>query len=199
MTRRRDASSTATLAPGHEQPGAGAIAEQSGTVVDLHTRLSAMHRGARPDYPQWLRHVAAAAGCSQPVRLRGRVDRVDTRTGEVPASRSTETMPDGLIYKACGNRRSTICPSCAEVYRADAYQLVLAGLKGGKNVPDTVTGHPAVFATLTAPGFGVVHTQRMTKTGRVIPCRPRRRLEVCPHGVVMRCTKRHKDDDRLLG
>ena len=76
-------------------------------------------------------------------------------------------MPDGVIYKACGNRRATVCPSCAEVYRADAYQLVLAGLQGGKGVPDTVARHPAVFATLTAPGFGLVHTQRKTKAGRV--------------------------------
>ena len=108
-------------------------------------------------------------------------------------------MPDRVIYKACGNRRASVCPSCAEVYRADAYQLVLAGLQGGKGVPDTVSGHPAVFATLTAPGFGVVHTQRKTKAGRVVPCRARRRLELCPHGVAMRCHRRHKDGDRQLG
>jgi hypothetical protein len=198
MTRQCDASSTVTLAPGRHTPGAGAVAD-TGTVLDLTTRLSAMQRGARPDYPLWLRHITSAAGCSQPVRLSGRVDRVDTSTGEVTASRRTETMPDGLIYKACGNRRSTVCPSCAEIYRADAYQLVLAGLKGGKNVPDTVSRHPAVFGTLTAPGFGIVHTQRTTRSGRVIPCRPRRRLEVCPHGVPMRCGRHHKDGDPLLG
>ncbi len=32
--------------------------------------------------------------------------------------------------------------------------------KGGKDVPDTVVVHPAVFATATAPGFGIVHTQQ---------------------------------------
>jgi hypothetical protein len=33
-------------------------------------------------------------------------------------------MSDGAIYKACGNRRATVCPSCAETYRQDAYQLI---------------------------------------------------------------------------
>jgi hypothetical protein len=192
--------STTTLTPRRRtQLGAGAVAEpHPGTVIDLQTKIAALYRGARPDYPDWLRHVASAAGCAQPVRLHGRVDKIDTRTGEV-TSRSTETMPDGVIYKACGNRRSTVCPSCAEIYRADAYQLVLAGLKGGKNVPESVAGHPAVFATLTAPGFGIVHTQRTTRSGRVIPCRARRKLELCPHGVPMRCARRHKDDDPRLG
>ena len=63
-------------------------------------------------------------------------------------------MPDTVIHKACGNRRAAVCPACAEYYRADAYQLILAGLRGGKGIPDTVAGHPAVFATLTAPSFG---------------------------------------------
>jgi hypothetical protein len=173
--------------------------ERRGVVDKLDTYASALDRGARPDYDAWLRHVAPAAGCSHPVRLAGTLHTVDTTTGEVLADRSTTAMPDAVIYKACGNRRATVCPSCAEVYRADAYQLVLAGLKGGKGVPESVTGHPAVFATLTALGFGPVHTQRSTKAGRVIPCRARRILEHCPHGVPMRCTRRHKDGDPALG
>ena len=191
--------STLTLAPKpHKALGAGANTEPS-RVIDLEARASALNRGAQPDYPAWLRHVAPAAGCSAPVRLTGTVTVADTRTGEIVSSRSTDSMPDQVIYKACGNRRASVCPSCAEVYRADAYQLVLAGLQGGKGVPDTVSGHPAVFATLTALGFGVVHTQRKTKAGRVVPCRARRRLALCPHGVAMRCRRRHKDGDRQLG
>ena len=170
------------------------------TVVDrIDTYGSALDRGARPDYDAWLRHVEPAAGCAHPVRLSGHTFTVDERTGEVLTERHTNAMPDAVIYKACGNRRSSVCPSCAEVYRADAYQLVLAGIKGGKGVPDTVTGHPAVFATATAPGFGTVHTQRATKTGRPIPCRARRDPETCPHGVILRCTRRHKDGDPALG
>jgi hypothetical protein len=40
-------------------------------------------------------------------------------------------------------------------------QLVYAGLAGGrKRVPASVAEHPQVFATLTAPSFGPVHTRR---------------------------------------
>jgi hypothetical protein len=133
------------------------------------------------------------------VLLRGQITTLDPHTGQPDRSVSTDRMPDGVIYKACGNRRATVCPSCAELYRADAYQLVLAGLKGGKDVPDSVVVHPAVFATATAPGFGIVHTQKKTKAGRVLPCRARRVRELCPHGVVLRCGRRHKDGDPLLG
>jgi hypothetical protein len=176
-----------------------ASGEPRSALDRIDTYVSALHRGAHPDYDAWLRHVDSAAGCSNPVRLSGHTFTVDERTGEVLTERHTNSMPDAVIYKACGNRRSSVCPSCAEVYRADAYQLVLAGIKGGKGVPDTVAGHPAVFATATAPGFGVVHTQRATKTGRPVPCRARRKFEVCRHGVPMRCTRRHRDGDPALG
>jgi replication initiator protein RepSA len=36
-------------------------------------------------------------------------------------TRTTIGMPDGVIYKPCGNRRATTCPGCAETYRRDAY------------------------------------------------------------------------------
>jgi hypothetical protein len=49
----------------------------------------------------------------------------------------TEEMPDGVIYKPCGNRRAAACPSCAKTYQRDAYHLVRAGLVGGHGVPWT--------------------------------------------------------------
>ncbi len=110
-------------------------------------------RAGRGDYWRWLAHVQTAAACTRPVRLAGTVHTVDTRTGELVDTRPTVDMPDAVIYKACGNRRASVCPACAEVYRADAYQLVLAGLRGGKGIPESVAGHPAVFATLTAPSL----------------------------------------------
>jgi hypothetical protein len=56
-----------------------------------------------------------------------------------------------------------------------------------------------VFATFTAPGFGPVHTRRTAKTGRAIPCRPRRDEDLCPHGVDLRCDRIHAADERTLG
>ena len=105
-----------------------------------------------------------------------------------------------MIYKACGNRRAAVCPSCAETYRADAYQLVLAGLRGGKGIPDGVAGHPAIFATLTGPSFGAVHSRLVDPaSGKVRACRPDRRRPVCPHGRLLSCGRQHAETDPRLG
>jgi replication initiator protein RepSA len=106
--------------------------------------------------------------------------------------------PGGVLPVACKTRRASRCPPCAEVYRADTYQLIRAGLSGGKGVPATVAQHPCVFATLTAPSFGPVHSRR-EKDGRLLRCRPRRRLRDCPHGNTLSCRQRHNRDDPLLG
>ena len=70
-----------------------------------------------------------------------------------------------VLLTACGNRRESRCPSCAATYRADAYQLVRAGLDGGKGVPDSIAGHPRLFVTFTAPGFGPVHDADFLESG----------------------------------
>jgi hypothetical protein len=89
-------------------------------------------------------------------------------------------------------------PSCAATYRADAYQLLAAGLKGGKGVPETVAGHPRLFVTFTAPSFGRVHSRKAQ--GRlVLPCHPYRQGARCPHGNRDGCWHRHDEDDPRLG
>jgi len=61
------------------------------------------------------------------------------------------------------------------------WQLVYAGLAGGrKGVPEQVAEHPQVFASLTAPSFGAVHS------------RP-------DDGRACRCGQRHHADDPQLG
>jgi hypothetical protein len=57
------------------------------------------------------------------------------------------------------------------VYSAYTYQLIRAGLSGGKGVPESVAAHPCVFTTLTAPSFGPVHLSR-EKDGQLLRCRP---------------------------
>ena len=101
------------------------------------------------DYPEWLDHVSAAAACTRPIRLSGQID-VRNPDGTVMHTLDTDSMPDGVIYTPCGNRRAAVCPSCAELYRADTYQLIKAGLVGGKTVPMSVVRHPCVFLTATA-------------------------------------------------
>jgi hypothetical protein len=158
-----------------------------------------LHRAATGDPFAWLHHVKAVAGCTRPIRLAGQLLTVDKATGRVLDVKDTQSMPDGQIYTPCRNRRATVCPSCAETYRADTYQLIRAGLVGGKGVPATVASHPAVFLTLTAPSFGYVHTRRTSKTGKALPCRPRRKAETCPHGVNLVCNRIHAEAEHLLG
>jgi excisionase family DNA binding protein len=168
-----------------------------------HSASAAEHAFARAatdrDVFGWLRHVRSAAGCTRPIRLAGKVAVVDTTTGQVMSAVDTADMPDGVIYKPCGNRRATVCPSCAAIYQRDAYHLIRAGLVGGKGVPSTVAQHHAVFPTLTAPSFGVVHSRRTGNHGQQLPCRPRRRPDVCPHGVDLRCNRVHHADEKALG
>jgi hypothetical protein len=137
--------------------------------------IELLQRVTRDDYKGWLNTVLASGGCVRPVRLRGTVRHVDTTTGEVLYGLDTKDLPDKAIYVPCGDRRASVCPPCAETYRADTYQLIRAGLAGGKGMPESLAAHPCVFATFTAPSFGPVHTRVIGNSGRVARCRPRRK------------------------
>ena len=132
-------------------------------------------RAGDPKRERWLQQVRRTGGCRHPVRLRGVVVRGDERVY------STVDEPDGALMVRCGNRREAHCPSCAYEYRGDMWQLVYAGLAGGrKGVPATVAEHPQVFASLTAPSFGAVHNRPDDDR----PCR---------------CGRHHAVDDPELG
>ncbi|MEU6036933.1 replication initiator [Actinomadura sp. NPDC047616] len=154
---------------------------------------------ARPDFRRWAARTRATGGCAQPIHLRGSVEYRDGLTGDLLHRYSTAREPGGVLRVACKTRRASRCPACAEIYRADTYQLVRAGLAGGKGVPDTVAQHPAAFVTLTAPSFGPVHARRETPGGTVAACHPRRDAGQCPHGRSLSCTVRHAADDPRLG
>ncbi|GAA3447655.1 replication initiator [Planomonospora venezuelensis] len=214
MPIQLDIASALALTPGTAcpAPGVGANTEPhpfSPFAHEFRPHLrTALQRAARPGYDAWLRHVESAAACIHPIRLYGTLATVDARTGELLASRHTSTLPDGVIYKACGNRRHTVCPACATTYQHDAYHLVRAGLVGGKTIPDSVRSHPAVFATLTAPSFGPVHSRDVRHclcrdksrcTCRTAPCHARRDAPTCPHGTALACWQRHAAGDAQLG
>lgn len=89
--------------------------------------------------------------------------------------------PGARAFPGCPGVVGRGCPSCAHEYRSDMWQLVYAGLAGGrKGVPEQVAEHPQVFASLTAPSFGPVHSQPDDDR----PCR---------------CGERHEPDDSKLG
>jgi hypothetical protein len=175
----------------HKEPHAATLGHRF--ITDLCARAGDPH-----DYAQWQRQVQAAGYCQRPVRLVGGVDHLDPATGEARTVFDTAGEPDGLLLKACGTRRAARCPPCAEVYRADAYQLLRAGLAGGKGVPETISGHPRLFVTFTAPSFGPVHSSRVRR-GRVQCCRPARAGARCRHGCHRRCGLRHLAGDPALG
>jgi hypothetical protein len=153
---------------------------------------------AGPGYERWAEQVAATGYCAHPVRLRGRVEHADPQTGEVRAVYDTDQEPDATLLKACGNRRVSVCPSCSATYQGDQFQLLAAGLRGGKGVPEQVAGHPRLFVTFTAPSFGPVHSRRAQGL-LVFPCHPYRQGQRCPHGKRAGCWQRHEDDDPRLG
>ncbi|MFJ9362166.1 replication initiator [Streptomyces mirabilis] len=125
------------------------------------------------------RQISTLGGCAHPIRLTGHRTHLDAVTGAILDHFDSGHLPAGELLVRCGNRRATRCPACSSVYRYDTYQLITAGLRGGKTVPTSVAAHPRVFATLTAPGFGPVHNQ--PDTGRC------------------HCGHTHRDDDPLLG
>ncbi|RQW98686.1 replication initiator [Micromonospora globispora] len=204
--------STLDLTPRASARGVGSNADIITPYVGYTAAGSAFTRATDPDYFGWLEHVRAAAGCTRPIRLAGQLLTVEPGSGRLLDSRHTDAMPDAAIYKACGNRRATVCPTCATVYQRDAYQLLRAGLVGGKGVPDTVSRHPAVFATFTAPSFGPVHNRAVKRHTcanrkqcdcRPDPCHARRTDDptagLCAHGRPAVCWARHEPTDAVLG
>lgn len=150
---------------------------------------------------EWDRFAAqqAACGyCARPVRLRGSSTTIDTATGEVLSRYDTDREPDRVTYVRCGNRRAAVCPSCSREYKGDMWHLLAAGAGGGmKGVPAAVGFHPQLFATLTAPSFGPVHT---TRSGNRQCHSPRRgKAWLCPHERPVWCGVRHDDADCRLG
>jgi hypothetical protein len=129
--------------------------------------------------------MQSAGTCQHPIRLIGGRDVLDSATGEL-----LDSTGEQQITVSCGNRRASVCAYCSTLYKFDAYNLVAAGLRGGKDVPAAVAGHPRLFVTLTAPSFGPVHLGP-GKDGQLRPCKPRR------DGTG--CTAWHRAGDPLIG
>ena len=168
--RRRELPVTRTtgpvlaLVPGtRPAPGTGANTGKPRAPEEYGSlQLPAAHPLPTPDerafaglhsagYHAWLDHVWHAAACTRPIRLRGDIRHIDPATGELLRTIPTIGMPDGVIYKPCGNRRVTVCPGCAETYRRDAYHIIRAGLIGGKGITPAVATHPGRLRHLHRP------------------------------------------------
>ncbi|GAB6901381.1 replication initiator [Kineosporia succinea] len=192
--------------------GDGGITKNQGRQLTLGLGLTPelaelIEQVNRPDHRAWLDQVRRIGGCAHPLHMRGSTRIVDKTTGRVDQEFSSRDAPDGVILVRCRNRRAAVCPSCARIYQGDLFQLVKAGLAGGKGVPESVGSHPRVFVTLTAPSFGAVHSSRLAgrqrarrgghRDGRGV-CHPRRGPE-CEHGHPTSCFARHADGDPHVG
>lgn len=183
--------SARSRAAGCARSGAPAAAGPAGspTVAALLSRTGDPQHWAR-----WEELATQTGYCTNPVRLLGGVAHVEPATGEVIHQYETAAEPDGVLLLPCRNRRASVCPTCSATYAADTWQLVSAGLRGGKGLPASVAEHPRVFATLTAPSFGPVHTARRParacRSGGVV---------TCGHGVSMRCPTVHDKDSPVVG
>jgi hypothetical protein len=153
----------------------------------------ALQRIAGPGWERFSAQLRHTGGCARPVKLKGSVRRADAETGEVLGEYNSADDPDGVLLKACQARRATRCPACAWVYKADARQLILAGLIGGKGVGPEVRERPLAFVTLTAPSFGAVHTRHPDEA----PCH--REKHPCACGQSHQCDQQHGAEDPQLG
>jgi replication initiator protein RepSA len=146
----------------------------------------AIRRAASPGYEAWWRRCAAVGFCANPIQ-------------------ATATDPDSgrpvAVMIRCGNRRAAICPSCSDLYAADTWQLIHAGTHGGHHgLPPNMADRPQVFATLTAPSYGPVHTSSDKPEGPGRACHPpTTRRTMCPHGNPVWCSRTHRDGDPEVG
>ncbi|HSV67101.1 MAG TPA: replication initiator [Mycobacteriales bacterium] len=170
------------------------------TALGPQTVEEIIRRAGRRDFHRWAKQVERCGHCARPVRLRGQVEH-RTASGRRRVAYSTDAEPDRVLLVRCGNRRAAVCPSCSYEYAGDMWQLLSAGAAGGrKGVPESIRSHPLVFATLTAPGFGPVHTTRTgSGSARCRPVSTRGRPRVCEHGRPAWCNTVHAEDDPRLG
>ena len=129
--------------------------------------------------------AATGTTCEHPIRLIGGRDVIEKATGLL-----LDSTRDIRASVPCGNRRASRCPHCSTLYKYDAYNVVVAGLRGGRETPATVAANPRLFVTLTAPTFGRVHLGP-AKDGTRRPCNPRR------DGTG--CGRWHAPGDPLIG
>ncbi|NUR08357.1 MAG: replication initiation protein [Nocardioidaceae bacterium] len=144
--------------------------------------------------------AAAVHNCARPVRLVGSSTTVDATTGEILGGFSSAQTPMGVLYRACGNRRADVCPSCSRVYARDVFAMIRSGIAGGKTIPESVADNPLLFITFTPPSFGPVHGPRPKNGQRTGGrCRPRDKARVCEHGRKTSCMAIHGEDDPRNG
>ncbi|RIS57998.1 replication initiator [Mycobacteroides abscessus] len=156
-------------------PGIPASCDPSHVVTQMVRRASSI------GFESWWQRAQSVGFCAHPIQLVG----------------TNEYGRETVVWVRCNNRRASVCPSCSDLYARDTWQLVAAGTSGGRHhIPASVAAHPQVFATLTAPSFGAVHSSSDTA------CRDHRRIgesRHCPHRQPLWCNENHDHNDPAVG
>ncbi|WP_306466371.1 replication initiator [Actinospica acidithermotolerans] len=161
-------------------------------------RISHLARMVGPEFRAWYQALERLGGCAGPVMLVGHTLTRDAATSELLHVFRSADLPFGTLMVACRNRRESVCVPCSLLHNGDTFQIIRSGLSGGKGVPASVSRHPRVFATVTAPSFGPVH--RVTDNHRASDrCRVRRGELTCPHGNRLWCAAQHSASDPRVG
>jgi hypothetical protein len=188
------------MAPASRFPGYGPDAPLDLDGLSEAAEAGLVKRLCDGSFDAFADTATATNYCARPIRLIGSSTTIDTTTGGVIGSYSSDQAPLGVLYRACGDRRADVCPACSRTYARDSFAMIRAGLVGGKTIPETVADNPLLFATLTAPSFGHVHGPR-PKHGQPIGgrCRPRDKTNVCVHGRPTGCITIHDAGDPANG
>ena len=130
-------------------------------------------------YEEWWAKVTESGFCASPVRLvRG------------------DSIRQAAVLARCKNRRASVCPSCAQLYAGDTWQLVHRGISDEETDGGHLRRNPMLFVTLTAPSFGAVHS---AVAGIRQPCRLDLEQGPCRHGRPRLCAAIHQAGDPALG
>ena len=178
LSQRHPAASAAVIPV---PPGLPAGIDPADVVMQM------VRRAASPGFQSWWQKAENVGFCANPIHLSG-----------------TDTFGRAhQVWTRCNNRRAVVCPSCSDLYARDTWQLVHAGLHGGHHdMPTSVSEHPQVFVTLTAPSFGAVHTtcdDTHRDHGRRCHHPGRSGYHRCRHGKPLWCSTIHGDDDARVG
>lgn len=140
-----------------------------------------LRRASSLGFDAWWQRAQSVGYCAHPIQLIG----------------TDQYGRERVVWARCNNRRAHVCPSCSDLYARDTWHLVHAGCAGGHHdIPATISTHPQVFVTLTAPSFGPVHGIAGSA------CRDPRQVgasQRCPHGKPLWCSKNHNRNDVEIG
>ena len=144
------------------------------------------------------RSCAPPGYCARPVRLRGTIETCDGHGHK--RVWSTDTEPDGVLRKACGNRREAVCPPCAERYRGDAYQLIAAGLRAARASRRSVAAAPGGVRDADGAELRArAHAARSAPTGSRGAAGRAATRRSARTAAPLSCGAVHDEDDACLG